>query len=51
MWTITKKDIQLFEKASKDADDAEVKAFAAKTLPTLKAHHEHAEGLKKAYGQ
>lgn len=46
-----KKDIQLFEKASKDADDAEVKAFAAKTLPTLKAHHEHAEGLKKAYGQ
>ena len=46
-----KKDIQLFEKASKDADDAEVKAFATKTLPTLKAHREHAEGLKKAYGQ
>ena len=46
-----KKDIQLFEKASKDADDADVKAFATKTLPTLKAHREHAEGLKKAYGQ
>jgi putative membrane protein len=46
-----KKDIQLFEKASKDADDAEVKAFATKTLPTLKGHREHAEGLKKAYGQ
>jgi putative membrane protein len=40
-------DIKLFEKASKDADDAQVKAFAAKTLPTLKAHREHAEGLKK----
>lgn len=46
-----KKDIQLFEKASKDADDADVKAFATKTLPTLKAHREHAQGLQKAYGQ
>ena len=46
-----KKDIQLFEKASKSADDADVKAFATKTLPTLKAHREHAQGLKKAYGQ
>jgi len=46
-----KKDIQLFEKASKSADDAEVKAFATKTLPTLKAHREHAEGLQKAYGR
>lgn len=43
------KDIKLFEKASTDADDAQVKAFAAKTLPTLKAHREHAEGLKRAY--
>ncbi|RYX89236.1 MAG: DUF4142 domain-containing protein [Comamonadaceae bacterium] len=42
-----KVDIALFEKTSRDADDAEVKAFAAKTLPTLKAHREHAEGLKK----
>jgi putative membrane protein len=42
-----KVDIALFEKTSKDADDADVKAFAAKTLPTLKAHREHAEGLKK----
>lgn len=46
-----KKDIALFEKASIDADDAEVKAFAAKTLPTLRTHHEHAEGLKRASGQ
>ena len=44
-----KVDIALFEKTSKDADDAEVKAFAAKTLPTLKAHREHAEGLKKSH--
>lgn len=44
-----KKDISLFEKASKDADDADVKAFATKTLPTLRAHREHAEGLKQAH--
>jgi len=43
-----RKDIDLFEKASKDAKDPDVKAFAAKTLPTLKAHREHAEGLAKA---
>ena len=42
-----KVDIALFEKTSKDAGDAEVKAFAAKTLPTLRAHREHGEGLKK----
>jgi putative membrane protein len=43
-----KTDISLFEKTSKDADDAEVKMFAAKTLPALKAHREHAEGLKRS---
>ena len=42
-----KADIALFEKTSKNADDAEVKAFAAKTLPTLKAHKQYAEGLNK----
>jgi len=42
-----KEDIALFEKTSKSADDPDVKAFAAKTLPTLKSHREHAEGLKK----
>jgi putative membrane protein len=41
-----KKDIALFEKTSKGADDADVKAFAIKTLPTLKAHLSHAESLK-----
>ena len=44
-----KTDISLFEKASKDADDAELKAFAAKTLPTLQAHKDHADGLKQAH--
>jgi putative membrane protein len=43
-----KKDIALFEKASKGADDADIKAFATKTLPTLRAHREHAEQLKQA---
>jgi len=43
-----KKDISLFEKTSKSADDADVKAFATKTLPTLKTHLQHAEDLKKA---
>ena len=43
-----KKDIALFEKASKGADDADVKAFATKTLPVLKAHREHADGLRKS---
>lgn len=42
-------DISLFEKASKTADDPEVKAYASKSLPTLKAHREHAEMLKRAY--
>ena len=39
--TAHKKDIALFEKASKNAKDPEVKAFAEKTLPVLKTHHEH----------
>jgi len=43
-----KKDIKLFEKTSKGAKDAEVKAFAAKTLPTLQQHLQHAQGLDKA---
>lgn len=43
-----KKDISDFEKASKKAKDADVKAFAAKTLPTLQKHHQEAETLEKA---
>lgn len=33
-----KEDVDDFEEAAKDAKDADVKAFAAKTLPTLKEH-------------
>ena len=43
-----KDDIKMFEKTSKKADDADVKAFATKTLPTLKMHREHAEMLRKS---
>ena len=45
-----KKTIELFEGASKDAKDADVKAFADKTLPTLRGHLQHVEGLKKDVG-
>lgn len=38
-------DVSLFEKAAEDAKDPEVKAFAAKTLPVLKNHHQMAEQL------
>ncbi|MDB5913752.1 MAG: hypothetical protein JWP22_2427 [Ramlibacter sp.] len=43
-----KKDISLFEKASKNSKDPEIKAFAAKTLPTLQQHHQQADALKKS---
>jgi putative membrane protein len=39
-----KTDIDKFEKCSKDAKDADLKAFAAKTLPVLK---EHLAAIKK----
>lgn len=42
-----KKDVKEFEKASKDAKDPDVKAFAAKTLPTLQNHLKQAEALEK----
>lgn len=37
--------VELFEDAAEDAEDAEVKQFAVKTLPTLKHHHEMAKKL------
>ena len=45
------KDIKLFEKASKDAKDPEVKAFAAKTLPNLKQHLAQAQKMPQAGGK
>jgi len=35
-----------FKKASTDAKDADIKAFATETLPTLTAHHEAAKTLR-----
>lgn len=37
--------VELFEKAAKDADDADIKKFAQKTLPTLQHHYEMAKKL------
>lgn len=42
------KDIKLFEKASKDVKDPELKAFVDKTLPTLKEHLAAAQKLPQA---
>jgi putative membrane protein len=43
-----KKAVGDFEKAAKSAKDPEVKAFAEKTLPTLKHHLESAQALNGA---
>jgi|SoiMethySBSTD1v2_1073268.scaffolds.fasta_scaffold1065313_2 putative membrane protein len=45
-----KKTIDMFEEASKDAKDSDVRSFASKTLPTLRGHLQQAEGLKGAVG-
>lgn len=42
------KDIKLFEKASKDVKDAELKAFVDKTLPTLRDHLAKAQQLPQS---
>jgi putative membrane protein len=45
------KDVKLFEKASKDLKDPQLKAFAAKTLPTLQQHLAQAQKLPQAGGK
>jgi putative membrane protein len=42
--------IALFEKEASNGKDAELKAFAAETLPKLKEHLAHAQALAKAHG-
>jgi len=46
-----KKDVAEFERQSTHAADADVKAFAAKTLPTLKDHLQQVEQLSKSLGR
>ena len=43
-----KDDIDLFEKEADKGNDPELKAWAAKTLPTLKHHLQMAEDAEKA---
>lgn len=40
--------VKLFESTAKDAKDPDIKAFAAKTLPSLKAHLEKGQAIKTA---
>jgi putative membrane protein len=40
------KDVTLFEKASTDAKDADIKSFATKTLPTLKMHQQAIKAIQ-----
>lgn len=42
--------VALFRKASNDAQDADVKAFAKKTLPTLEHHQDMAKKMAQALG-
>ena len=42
-----KKTVDLFEEASKDAKDADIKSFAIKTLPVLKNHLQAIETIQK----
>lgn len=44
-----KKSIDLYEDQAEDGKDADLRAFAAKTLPTLKGHLETAKRLEDKY--
>ena len=45
------KAVASFEKAANESKDPDVKAFAAKTLPTLKAHLSTAQDLQQKLGK
>lgn len=40
------KDLKEFKEAADDAKDADIKAFAAKTLPTLQQHHDAVKAIR-----
>ena len=40
-------DVKLFERAAKEAQDPEVRAFASRHLPSLRGHLEQANSLTK----
>jgi putative membrane protein len=40
-------DVDKFEKCSKDGQDADLKAFATKTLPVLRAHLDSAKAINQ----
>jgi putative membrane protein len=42
-----KEDIDMFEKAANNLKDADLKAFAARTLPTLRAHLDSAQTIQE----
>ncbi len=44
-----KDDIDMFQKAADDSKDNDMKAFASKTLPTLKKHLSNAEAIVKSH--
>lgn len=45
------KDVQDFEKASNNLSDGEVKGFATRTLPVLRAHLDSAQSISKGRNQ
>lgn len=45
------RDVREFERAAKTASDPDVRAFAEKRLPALKAHLEHAQQLVETLGE
>jgi putative membrane protein len=45
-----KKTVQLFERAAKQSPDAQIKAFATQTLPTLKQHYTSIQSIADKLG-
>jgi putative membrane protein len=42
--------IEMYEEASENANDTDIRAFATETLPTLRNHHQEAESMKETIG-